>query len=217
VSSSRTPLIADPLGSARSVREPSSPRTETDELDLFEYILIITSVIFAMAVAQILSGVSRLAQSSATVKPYFAHTAWVVVLFVFIFLNWWVSWEFRSADWTVLRYAYMLIFPTSIFFACSLLVPSHLDERLVDLEAHFFQVRRPLFLSFTLASTAAFLDGSFLAGETLLHPVRIPQAAFLGASMWAMFTTNRRAHNVIVSAVLMMMLVGISTRFWMPR
>ena len=39
--------------------------TEEQTLDLFEFILIITSVIYALAVAQILSGISRLAQTPA--------------------------------------------------------------------------------------------------------------------------------------------------------
>ena len=39
-------------------------------MDLFEFILIITSVIFALAVAQILSGISRIAQSAVAVRPF---------------------------------------------------------------------------------------------------------------------------------------------------
>jgi hypothetical protein len=169
-----------------------------------------------MAVAQILSGVSRLAQSPATVKPFFAHSAWVVFLFFNIFAMWWVSWEFRSIDWTFPRYVYMLIYPTVMFFACSLLVPPHLDESLVDLEAHFFRVRRPLFWSFSLATTASFFDGSFLADEPILHPVRIPMSVVLGATLWGAFTASRRAHIAIVIIVLMVFISGILFRFWMP-
>lgn len=63
-------------------------------MDLFEFILIMTSVIFALAVAQILSGVSRLAQAPGKVQTFPAHTLWVVQLFVSIFLGfscslWW--------------------------------------------------------------------------------------------------------------------------------
>ena len=40
-------------------------------MDLFSYILILTSVIYALAIAQILEGVSRLPQSSATIRASF--------------------------------------------------------------------------------------------------------------------------------------------------
>ena len=50
-------------------------------MDSFEYNLIITSVIYAMAMAQILSGVSQLAQSPGTVRPYFVLTFVAVTRF----------------------------------------------------------------------------------------------------------------------------------------
>ena len=72
-------------------------------------------------------GASRVAQSSAAFRTFFAHSVWVVVLFAFIFLVWWATWEFRSIDWTFPKYVYMLITPTLLFFACSLIVPANLD------------------------------------------------------------------------------------------
>jgi len=79
-----------------------SPAKEKDEeyaMDLFEFIPIITSVIFALAVAQILSGVSRTAQSEVPIRYFFPHSLLVFNLFIFIFLIWWASWEFRDIEW----------------------------------------------------------------------------------------------------------------------
>ena len=39
-------------------------------MDLFAYILILTSVIYALAVAQVLEGVSRIAQSPTPVRAF---------------------------------------------------------------------------------------------------------------------------------------------------
>lgn len=186
-------------------------------MDLFEYILIITSVIFAMAVAQILLGASRVAQSSATFRPFFAHSVWVLVLFVFIFLVWWANWEFRSVDWTFPKYAYMLVTPTLMFFACSLLVPADLDATEVDLEAHFFAIRRPLLWSFLIASAAAFVDGSVLRDESLWYPGRVGQAVVVGASLWGISTVNSRSHNAIGTIVLLAFAFLVVGRFWIPR
>ena len=55
-------------------------------MDLFEYILVITSVIYALAIAQILSGIGRLAQTEATIRLFLPHTLWVVILFVCILI-----------------------------------------------------------------------------------------------------------------------------------
>lgn len=96
-------------------------------MDLFEFILIITSVIYAMGVAQILSGISRLAQADARIQWFFPHTLWLVILFVYIFLVWWSAWEFRDLEWTFPAYFYMVIAPTLTYFACSVLVPQRTD------------------------------------------------------------------------------------------
>jgi hypothetical protein len=106
---------------------------EEKTLDLFEFILIITSVIYALAVAQILSGISRLAQTPAAIRSYIAHTLWVIIFFLYIFLIWWATWEFRSVAWTFPQYGYMLIAPTLLFFACSLLIPQRIGDQEVDL------------------------------------------------------------------------------------
>ncbi len=185
-------------------------------MDLFEFILIITSVIFALAVAQILSGISRIAQSAAKIRSFLPHSVWVFNLFIFIFLIWWASWEFRDTQWTFPQYAYMLIAPTLLFFACSLLVPQRLEGEEVSMEEHFFRIRRPLFASYFFAALAAFVDGNLLADEPVWHEGRFGHLAILGLAIWAYFSSNKNAHKII--AVTTMLAVAlISIRFWSPR
>jgi hypothetical protein len=170
-----------------------------------------------MAVAQILSGVSRLAQNRAAIRPYLAHTVWVFVLFIYIFVIWWATWEFRSIEWTFPRYVYMLIAPTLLFFACSLLMPQRLGENDVDLEAHFFRIRRPLLWSFLLTSAAVMVDGNILGDEAIWHRGRIGHAVMIGAPAWGLYTANRRAHNAISIILGLALTLVVVTRFWTPR
>jgi len=170
-----------------------------------------------MAVAQILSGVSRLAQSPATIRPYLAHTVWVFVLFIYIFVIWWATWEFRSIEWTFPRYLYMLVAPTLLFFACSLLVPQSLREHGVDLEAHFFRIRRPLLWSFLLTSAAVIVDGNILGDEAIWHRGRIGHAVLIAVPVWGLYTKSRRAHNAISIILGLALTLVVVTRFWTPR
>ena len=186
-------------------------------MDLFEFILVITSVIFALAVAQILSGISRIAQSTTTVKHYFPHTLWTLNFFLFIFLIWWASWEFRDIEWTFPGYAYMLIAPTLLYFSCSLLVPQPLSADNADLEEHFFRIRRPLFASYFLAALTVMIDGNLLSDEPLWHNGRYPQAVVLAAAIWAYVSTDRKAHRIIAVITTFAFFFLIATRFWNPR
>ena len=186
-------------------------------MDLFEFILIITSVIFALAVAQILSGMSRIAQSTTKVRHFFPHSLWVVNLFLFIFLIWWASWEFRDVEWTFPKYAYMLIAPTLLYLSCSLLVPQQFNTETADLEKHFFRIRRPLFASYFFAALTVMIDGNLLSDEALWHDGRYAQAVVLGAAVSGFVTTNSKAHKFIAILTLLAFAALIATRFWNPR
>ena len=111
----------------------------------------------------------------------------------------------------------MLIAPTLLFFACSLLVPQSLGEDEIDLEAHFFRIRRPLLWSFFLASGAVVIDGNILADEAIWHPGRIGHALVVGAPLWGICTASKRSYNAIAIIVLLALGWTVVTRFWIPR
>ena len=186
-------------------------------MDLFEFILIITSVIYAMGVAQILSGISRLAQADTGVRWFFPHTMWLVILFIYIFLVWWSAWEFRDLEWNFPAYLYMVIAPTLTYFACSLLVPQKTDGADVNLEEHFFHIRRPFLGSLALATVAAVLDGSVLKDEPLWFPGRIGHVLLIATMLLGLCTSNKRVHaSVAVLVMLALMYIAVS-RLWNPR
>jgi len=186
-------------------------------LDLFEFILTITSVIYALAVAQILVGISRVAQSTSTIRFFVPHAVWVLTMFVYLFLAWWTTWEFRHVDWTFPKYAYMLIAPTLLFLSCSLLIPQRFDTDYVDLEEHFLRIRRPFFLSYFFATLALVVDGNLLGDEPLWHDARYPQIALLGLAVWAYLSRNKAAQQFIAVASLVAFVMVTAVRFWNPR
>ena len=186
-------------------------------MDLFEFILIITSVIYAMALAQILSGVSRLAQTDATIRWYVPHTMWIVILFVWVTLVWWSVWEFRLVDWTFPSYIYMLVAPTLVFFTCSLLIPKEMRNQVIDLQAHFSRIRRPFLWSFAAATIVAVLDGFVLADEPIWFPTRIGHVALIGPVFVGLYTENKQVQKIIAAIVMMALLYIMVTRLWNPR
>ena len=174
-------------------------------------------MIFALAVAQILSGVSRVAQSKSEVRLFLPHSIWVINLFVFIFLIWWVSWEFRDVQWTFPRYAYMVLAPTLLYFACSLVMPQQINSPEFRLDKHFLQIRRPLYLSFALTTLVVMIDGDVLGEEPLWHSGRIGNLAMLSLAIWGYASANRKAQSFIAGLVLLIFIGLVAFRFWSPR
>jgi len=186
-------------------------------LDLFEYILILTSVIYALAVAQVLAGVSRMAQSKTPIRGFLPHKIWIFNLFLFIFLIWWATWEFRSVNWTFPQYAYLLVAPTLLFFVCSLLTPLHLDEDGSDIEAHFRRVQKPFFATYFFAVIAVIIDGNVLSDEPVWHSGRYGHVVMLAASIWGYFASSRKAHTAVALLTLIALFATTAARFWLPR
>ena len=186
-------------------------------MDLFSYILILTSVIFALAIAQILEGLSRITQSSGSIRSFLPHSIWVLNLFIYIFLVWWATWEFRAIEWTFPKYAYILIAPTALFFACSLLLPRNVGDKGVSLEAHFFRIRRSFFASYLIGAFAVIIDGNVLSDEPILHWGRVGHAVILGAGVAGFASSSKRVQLAGALASLLAYSGLALTRFLSPR
>jgi len=186
-------------------------------MDLFEFILIVTSVIYALALAQILSGISRLAQSNAAIRWSAPHALWIVTVFLNIFTVWWAGWEFRSVAWTFPTFLYMVIVPTAIYFSCALLLPQSADAAEIDLEAHFYRVRKVFLLVIFIAFFTAIIDGIVLVNESLWFRGRIGHIVMLVAVLTGLISANKRLQLIVAFAVLFALLYVLAVRLWIPR
>ena len=186
-------------------------------MDLFEFILIITSVVYALAIAQILAGIGRLAQTDATIRWYLPHMLWTVILFTSILITWWAGWEFRDVDWTFPKFVFLFVSPVMILFATSLLIPQQIGDKELDLERHFNKIRKPILLAFLCALFVQFIDGSLLVNQPWWFPGRLPQIAALGAVVVGASTENRKLHTISSAGVILFFANIIYTRFWFPE
>jgi hypothetical protein len=185
-------------------------------LSLIEFILIITSVVYALAIAQILSGIGRLLQAEGTIRWFFPHALWLVILFISAPLTWWAGWEFRAVEWTFLKYLYTFSTPTFLFFSATLVVPHVTGEHGLSLEDHFFKVRRPMLWSFFIAMLTQIYGGTVLAGEELWSIYRIDDVAVLCGILGGALTANRRLHSVLSIWVLIYFAIVVGTQLWVP-
>jgi hypothetical protein len=185
-------------------------------LNLFEYILVITSVVYALALAQILSGIARLAQSEATVRRFHPHTIWVVVLFISILMFWWAGWEFRAVQWAAPKYLYTMITPIFMFFSVSLIIPARIDDQELNLERHFLKIRRPALWSYFIALLTQFVDGPLLADEPWWFAGRAFQVVVLSVVILAVFTKNRWLQTLSPIGVLLFLTFVSLTILWTP-
>jgi hypothetical protein len=174
-------------------------------------------VIYALSVAQILSGVSRMAQSGTQVPSYLPSRIWALNLFITIFLVWWATWEFREAEWSFAGYLYLLIAPTLLFFSSSLLLPSHAQVEEFTEESNFTGVKGLFLTSYAMGVIAISVDGSVLSDEPIWNSGRYFQIALFAPTVCGVFVSGRAAQLLIAISVLVALIAASVLRFWLPR
>jgi hypothetical protein len=183
-------------------------------MSLFEFIVGMISVIFALAVARLFSGVSELIQNRGNIRFALVHAVWVLNLFLLTFLHWWTLWAFRDLDWNFLMFFYSLIGPSLMFFASTMISPRIHTERAVDLSTYFLDTRRYFLPVFVVMSLFFIFDGPLFGTEKLLNTARAAQILVIAIAACGLLFDSSRVQKAISVAVLTSLVALIVFRFF---
>jgi hypothetical protein len=111
----------------------------------------------------------------------------------------------------------MVLAPTFLYFACSLVMPQRIDDPEFKMDGHFFRIRRPLFMSFALTTLVVMVDGDVLGEEPLWHTGRIGNIAMLVLAVWGYASEEKRAQSLVAGLILLIFIGLVAFRFWNPR
>ena len=165
----------------------------------FEYVMVMVSLILALALAQALRGLSEIAMSD---KRYWPHALWLAIYVLFVLQAWWAYWDFNVIEtWTITAYISTLVTPIIYFASIYLLVPATRAAD-VDWRNHFYSVRRWFFFLGLLASFTAIFVNSWYFDTPLLHPYRVFHAIFIGIWVSGIVSASEKVHKTL--AVLML-------------
>lgn len=120
-------------------------------MTIFEYILVLLSVILGLALAQLATGVGELIRSRKAVTWSVPYVLWLVFCFCAILDVWASGWLLRTgARWNLLSVVLLLALSLSIYLAVLWLVPRQVDERKIDL-GQFMLAERRYFIGILIA------------------------------------------------------------------
>ncbi len=160
-------------------------------MTIFEYLMVLVSIILGLGMTQILRGLSKIARSDA---PYLPLTLWAAFLGCVYVQVWWALWDLNEvALWNQGYFTLIVLIPCSMFAATELLVPMGTTAE-TNWRAHFFRVRRWFFAAMLLFTLLATLETYILLGVALTHPYRLMQLGVAGLLIVGFFSTNPRVH-----------------------
>ncbi len=170
-------------------------------MNLFEFLMILLSLIVGLGITEILSGIARFLKRPLAQEIPWVHGTATLAVFVALLQTFWESWGLRELDvWSFPAMLFMLGSPICLFIMAYILFPER-DER-VGLEDHYFKQARLLWplgaltvIIGTLFRPVAFGDPLWVADNLSGVPVLVVCAILTLAR-------NRTVHRVLVPVVL---------------
>ena len=171
----------------------------------FEYIMVMVSLILALAVAQALRGLSEVVASE---KRHWPHTAWVTYFVLLVIQIWWAYWDYNNVEeWRFTTYLFVLSDPIIMFASVHLLVTAASSGD-IDWREHLSNVRRLVcglgivFVASSVMANVVYFDSPWL------HPYRIFQAIIGSLYLIGIFAKNDRLQNAIPFLLLLTLVIS---------
>lgn len=177
-------------------------------MGLFEFLMVLVSIIIGLGIAEVLTGLARALRSSDSVQHYWVHSILVLAIFIAQLQQWWESWGLRDApEWNFLALLLMLAGPVCLFLMAHLLFPERLEG--ADLRAYYYGGMRPIWWLGAVGVVAATSFRPLIFGNPLLTADNATSfLIFLGFIL--LFRSRRRVlHAVVVPALLLLLIWDI--------
>ncbi len=166
----------------------------------FEFVMVVISIIVALGIAELLSGVARVLRGE--LRFYWVHAIWVLTLLLQQLQYCWSLFDLAGQEaWVFLDLVRLLTAPIILFLVSSLLFPTREARReegargatgeaesFIDLEAFYFANRKPVFA--LLAGVMSF----FILLNLNVSEVLVIQVLALATLIALFLSEDRRLH-----------------------
>jgi multidrug transporter EmrE-like cation transporter len=160
-------------------------------MTVFEYLMVMTSIVLAVALTQLLRGMTEVWRSQ---HRYWPQLSWAIVLSVVTVQIWWAFWDLHQVEeWTAYGFVTILCFPVLIYLATAILMPQRqaIDT---DWREYFVAQRRDFLVLLAIFAIASMLLSWALLDLPLSHPYRLWQASMVLLVLSGIFLTGERYH-----------------------
>ena len=174
-------------------------------MTIFEYLMVMVSIILGLSITQVLRGLSKIARSP---QRSVAVTLYGVFLFALHVQTWWALWDLSDVpEWNFVFFLLLISIPSVLFATSELLFPMATTAE-TDWNAHSDSVRKLLLSVLALWTGLALLETRIFLGVPLTHPYRVMQLTILGLIVAGILFPARRAQNWIAGSILFLLVAG---------
>ena len=97
-------------------------------MQMFEYIVVLISIVLGLALTHLMQGVAGLIQHPERARIWWVHLMWVAYMFLNSIFWWWYEFRLQRIEtWTFSLYAFVVFYAFYIYLICALLFPRDLE------------------------------------------------------------------------------------------
>lgn len=175
-------------------------------MGLFEFLLVLVSVVIGLGLTEILAGVANLLRARDEVRPYWIHVLFQCGVFFALLQQWWEFWDMEAmGEISFLAVLSILAPPIFLFLIANLIYPT--QAKGCDLEEYYYR-QAPLLWGLVIAGT---LVGTFVQplvfGDPVFHIANISGIPMLAFCFVLATSKNRRVHSVLGPIIIVMVLL----------
>ena len=179
-------------------------------MNLFEFLMILLSLIVGLGLAEILSGIARTLKSDGMRGFSWTHGAATLTVFVGLLQTFWESWGLRSIEtWSFPAMLLMLGSPIFLFLIAHILFPDR--ESSSSLDDYYFKRARLLWVLVGLTVIVGTLFRPIAFGMPLWVSDNASSIPTLGVCILFSMVRARKLHRILVPMVLVVVLLDTLT------
>ncbi|MDW3195307.1 MAG: hypothetical protein R8G66_23225 [Cytophagales bacterium] len=167
-------------------------------MDPFEYVVVITSLITGLGIAQILNGIADVVSDIKNIRLSAPLSLLILSTFLNLIQEWFYNYQYAThvTSWTLLTVLGVLIYPILLFLLARMLFPTGLKSDVTDLDGYYFEQWKWFFwLSGSIILVSVFHD-IFISGFTLQDQVLKLVLIAIHLYFLLFDVHNRKAHYV---------------------
>lgn len=177
-------------------------------MSLFEFLMVLVSIIIGLGIAEILTGVARQVRCRGSIRAYWVHSVLVAAFFVALLQQWWEIWGLRVLpEWSFGGLVMMLSGPVGLFLIAHLLFPEPMHG--ADFREYYGRVMQPVWWLAALTVALATLFRPLIIGSNLWSLDNATSFVFFFAFIALALVRRAAFHAILVPIVLLLLLVDI--------
>lgn len=175
-------------------------------MGLFEFLMVLVSVVIGLGVTEILSGWANSLRARRTVRFYWVHSMFQVGVFLALLQQWWEFWDMEGVGQISFGAVLVVLAPPVVLYLIAhLLFPATVEN--VDMKRYYFD-QAPLLWWLVVAGTVfgTFVP-PFVFGYEVLHPSNLSGIPMIVLCGILATSKNSRVHALLGPVIILMVIL----------